>query len=86
MSGPPLLSPCIERGTLFGSKSPIHRIVKKPTGKNSMFTTSDAARTIQMCENCCTSEQFQSTVDPFAAGDKPQVRITEDNLGGRKDQ
>jgi ferredoxin len=76
---------CIECGTLFGSKSTIERITEKLAGKHSMFATSDAARTIQMCEGCRINAQFQSTDNPFAAGDKPRVRTTEDYLNGRKD-
>ena len=76
---------CIECGALFGSKSTIERIMEKLAGKHSMFTTSDAARTIQMCEDCRINAQFKSTDNPFAAADKPRVRTTEDYLSGRKD-
>lgn len=76
---------CIECGALFGSKSTIQKITEKLAGKHSMFTTSQAARTIQMCEDCRINAQFQSTDNPFAAGDKPRVRTTEDYLSGRKD-
>ncbi|MEI4231338.1 4Fe-4S binding protein [Roseovarius sp. D22-M7] len=76
---------CIECGTLFGSKSTIQRITEKLAGKHSMFTTSEAARTIQMCEDCRINAQFNSADNPFAAGDRPRVRTTEDYLNGRKD-
>ena len=76
---------CIDCGALFGSKSTIERITEKLAGKHSMFTTSDAARTIQMCEDCRINAQFKSTDNPFAAADKPRVRTTEDYLSGRKD-
>ncbi|MGI3212674.1 4Fe-4S binding protein [Roseovarius tibetensis] len=76
---------CIECGALFGSKSTIDRILEKLAGKHSMFATSEAARTIQMCEDCRINAQFKSSDNPFAAGDRPRVRTSEDYLSGRKD-
>jgi len=50
-----------------------------------MFTTSDAARTIQMCEDCRINAQFRSSDNPFAAGERPRVRTTEDYFRNGKD-
>ncbi len=76
---------CIDCGALFGVKSTIERISEKLAGKHSMFGTNDAARLIQMCDNCRVKAQFKSTDNPFAAADRPRVRTTDDYLSKRKD-
>ncbi len=76
---------CVECGTLFGSKATINRITEKLAGKHAMFATSDAARMIQMCEGCRINAQFNSADNPFAMGERPRVRRTEDYLTKRKD-
>ncbi len=76
---------CIECGTLFGSKSTVERITEKLAGKHSMFANPQAARMIQMCDKCRINAQYHSDNNPFAAGDRPKVRTTEDYLSKRKD-
>jgi ferredoxin len=76
---------CIECGALFGVKSTVERITEKLAGKHSMFGNPDAAKMIQMCENCRIQAQFHSTDNPFAAGERPRVRTTADYLSKRKD-
>jgi len=76
---------CVECGVLFGSKSTIQRITEKLAGKHALFATSEAARMIQMCENCRINAQFNATDTPFAAGPRPRVRTTDDYLSKRKD-
>jgi ferredoxin len=76
---------CVECGVLFGSKSTIERITGKLAGKHSMFGTSQAARMIQMCENCRINAQFNAADNPFASGERPRPRTTEDYLSNRKD-
>ena len=76
---------CIECGTLFGSKATIDRITEKLAGKHAMFASSDAARMIQMCEGCRINAQFNAADNPFALGQRPRVRRTEDYLTKRKD-
>ncbi|MFQ6553919.1 4Fe-4S binding protein [Aestuariibius insulae] len=76
---------CIECGTLFGSKSTVERITEKLAGKHSMFSNPEAARMIQMCDKCRINAQYHSDNNPFAAGDRPKVRTTEDYLSKRKD-
>ena len=76
---------CIECGSLFGSKSTIEKITEKLAGKHAMFATSDAAKMIQMCENCRIQAQYHSTDNPFQGGERPRVRTTEDYLTKRKD-
>lgn len=76
---------CIECGTLFGSKSTVAKITEKLAGTHAMFATSQAAKMIQMCENCRIQAQFHSTDNPFQGGERPRVRTTDDYLSKRKD-
>lgn len=76
---------CIECGALFGVKSTIEKISEKLAGKHSMFQGADAARMIQMCDNCRVNAQFHAENNPFASGERPRVRTTEDYLSKRRD-
>ena len=71
---------CIECGKPFGVKSTILKITAKLEGVHSMFTNSDNARLIQMCDDCRVKAQFRSTDNPFQMGERPRVRTTEDYL------
>ena len=75
---------CIECGSLFGSKSAIDRITEKLTG-HSMFTDPDKLRMIQMCDDCRVNAQFHSQNNPFAGGERPRPRTTDDYYSDRKD-
>ena len=75
---------CVECGSLFGSKSAIDRITEKLSG-HSMFQSPDKLRMIQMCDDCRVTTQMKVTDNPFAAGERPQVRTTEDYLSKRRD-
>ena len=76
---------CVECGTLFGVKSTIDKITEKLAGKHEMFATSEAARMIQMCDNCRVNAQFKSQDNPFAGPERPRVRTSEDYFSKRKD-
>lgn len=76
---------CIECGALFGVRSTVERIMEKLAGKHSMFPNETAARMIQMCDNCRIQAQFHAENSPFAAGERPRVRTTDDYLSKRKD-
>ena len=76
---------CIECGSLFGVKSTVERISEKLAGSQSMFATPDAAKMIQMCENCRIQAQFHSEDNPFQGGERPKVRTSEDYFSKRKD-
>jgi hypothetical protein len=76
---------CIECGALFGVKSTVEKITEKLAGSHSMFASSDAAKMIQMCENCRIQAQYHSENNPFQAGERPKVRTTEDYFSKRKD-
>lgn len=76
---------CIECGKDFGVRSTIEKIVEKLEGKHSMFASSDATRLIRMCDDCRIRAQFHSEDNPFAGGERPRVRTTDDYLSKRRD-
>jgi ferredoxin len=76
---------CVECGKLFGVKSTIEKITEKLAGKHAMFGNPDAARMIQMCDDCRVEAQFHATNNPFAGGERPRPRTTEDYYSDRKD-
>lgn len=76
---------CVECGALFGVKSTIERISDQLAQKHPMFATSDQARMIQMCDNCRVQAQFHSDDNPFAMGERPRTRTSEDYFSKRKD-
>lgn len=76
---------CIECGTLFGVKSTVDRIMEKLAGKHAMFATSEAAKMIQMCDDCRVKAQFHTKDSPFAGKDRPAPRTSDDYFSQRKD-
>lgn len=76
---------CIECGSLFGAKSTIEKISEKLAGKHAMFANPQAARMIQMCDKCRVNAQFHSENNPFAAGERPRPRTSDDYFSKRKD-
>ncbi|MBY6116467.1 4Fe-4S binding protein [Mameliella alba] len=75
---------CVDCGTLFGSKSTIERITEKLTG-HAMFQDESKLRMIQMCDDCRVKAQMGAADNPFAVGDRPKVRTTDDYLSKRRD-
>ncbi len=76
---------CIDCGALFGVKSTVEKITEKLAGKHSMFANPEAARMIQMCDDCRVNAQFHQQNSPFAGAERPRVRTTEDYLSKRRD-
>ncbi|SDE50500.1 4Fe-4S binding protein [Ruegeria marina] len=74
---------CIECGALFGVKSTIDRITEK-LQSHAMFS-GDKLRMIQMCDDCRVNAQFHAENNPFAAGERPKPRTTDDYLSKRRD-
>ena len=75
---------CIECGKPFGVKSTIERIVSKLEGNHWMYTSSDNSKLIQMCDDCRVNAQYHQENSPFAMGERPAVRTTDDYLKDRK--
>ncbi|PJJ85389.1 4Fe-4S dicluster protein [Brevirhabdus pacifica] len=76
---------CISCGKTFGVRSTIERITEKLAGKHSMFATSEAAKMIQMCDDCRVNAQYHSQNNPFAGAERPRPRTTDDYYSDRKD-
>ncbi len=76
---------CVECGSLFGVRSTVEKITEKLAGKHAMFANSNAARMIQMCDNCRVNAQFHSDNNPFQGGQRPRPRTTDDYLSKRRD-
>ncbi|MBQ0717429.1 MAG: 4Fe-4S binding protein [Sulfitobacter litoralis] len=76
---------CIECGSLFGVKSTMEKITEKLAGKHAMFASSEAAKMIQMCDNCRINAQYHAQNNPLAGKDRPRVRTSEDYFSKRKD-
>ncbi len=71
---------CISCGKLFGVKSTIERVMEKLSGQHWMFTNSDNAKLIQMCDDCRVQAQFHGGTAPFQMGSPRKVRTTDDYL------
>lgn len=76
---------CVECGTLFGVKSTVEKIMEKLAGNHAMFANPAAVRMIQMCDGCRINAQYHSNNNPFAGGERPLPRTTDDYLSKRKD-
>ncbi|MDQ2092186.1 4Fe-4S dicluster domain-containing protein [Marimonas arenosa] len=68
---------CISCGKPFGVRSTIERIVAKLEGAHPLFTGSNNADLIRMCDDCRVKAQFHSQAAPFAGTSRPPVRTTE---------
>lgn len=77
--------PCIECGKPFGVRSTVERLTEKLAGKHAMFQNENAARLIQMCDDCRVNSVYHSENNPFAAGERPRVRTTDDYISKRRD-
>ncbi len=76
---------CVECGKLFGVKSTVEKITEKLAGKHSMFASSQAARMIQMCDDCRVNAQMHMQNNPFGMGDQPRTITADDYLSKRRD-
>lgn len=76
---------CISCGTLFGVKSTVEKITEKLANNHAMFSNPKAIEMIQMCDNCRINAQYHSENNPFASGERPRPRTTDDYLSKRKD-
>ena len=76
---------CVECGKPFGVKSTVERIVEELAGKHSMFASESASRMIRMCDDCRVASQYHSENNPFASGERPRVRTSDDYFSKRRD-
>ena len=75
---------CITCGKEFGTRSSIERISAMLAGKHSMFADASSADLIKMCDTCRIEHQANVTSNPFALGERPRVRTTQDYLDARQ--
>lgn len=75
---------CIRCGKPFGTKGAIERIVARLGEKHAMFASPDAVERIKMCSDCRVIAQFETRDDPFAGGERPRTRTTDDDLRERE--
>jgi len=76
---------CIECGKPFGVRSTVMRLTEKLAGKHSMFQDNRAVNLIQMCDDCRVNAVYHSENNPFAMGERPRVRTTDDYISKRRD-
>ncbi len=69
---------CVRCGKPFGTRSTIERLVDRLAG-HSMFAAPGRIEIIKMCEDCRVIAQFDEP-QPMAAGPRPRMRTTEDDL------
>lgn len=77
---------CIECGKPFGARSTIERIVAKLEGRHAMFANAEQTRLIRMCDDCRVRARFHDHNAPFAMGERPKIRTTEDYLRAREEK
>ncbi len=75
---------CVRCGKPFGSRSSVERIVDKLKGKHAMFKNEAQVRLIQMCDDCRVISLSEAGGDPYAYGERPRVRTTDDYLTADK--
>ena len=76
---------CVRCGKTFGSRSTIERVSKQLAGRHYMFLSEEKAQIIQMCEDCRIEAQADMPDNPFAMGERPKTRTTDDYLKARKE-
>lgn len=75
---------CVSCGKPFGTRSTVERISKQLAGKHAMFQDAEAQKLIQMCDSCRITAQADKLSNPFAMGERPRVRTTEDYVAVRE--
>ena len=75
---------CISCGTPFATKSTIERVSEQLAGKHSMFADEDRTELLKMCGDCRVVAQAKTSTDPFAMGQRPRIRTTDDYIESDK--
>lgn len=75
---------CIRCGEPFATKSTINRISDQLAGKHYMYENSERADLIKMCGDCRVEAQAEGGKDPFALGQRPAIRTTDDYVESDK--
>ncbi len=76
---------CPACGKAFGSRRAIERVISTLAGRNPMFATEEQQALLRYCEDCRVIALSRQGSDPFAMGEAPRPRTTEDYKGEGKD-
>lgn len=71
---------CVRCGKPFGTKKTVEHVVSELKGKHWMFQNESQLDLIQMCDDCRVVALDEMGGDPFAAGERPRIRTTDDYL------
>lgn len=77
---------CVRCGKAFGTRSSIERVAAKLAGRSWMFRTEEQVALIRMCDDCRVISQLEAGGNPFAAGERPRTRTSEDYLRERRER
>ena len=70
---------CLRCAKPFGMRSSIERVKAKLVSSGHwMFQDPARLRALELCEDCRVVEATESRMDPYAAGERPLVKTTED--------
>ncbi len=69
---------CPACGKAFGSRRAIERVISTLAGRNPMFATEQQQALLRYCEDCRVIALSRQGGDPFAMGEPPRPRTTED--------
>ncbi|MEP3525080.1 MAG: 4Fe-4S dicluster domain-containing protein [Hyphomicrobiales bacterium] len=75
---------CVRCGTPFATKSTIDRISNQLAGKHYMYEGEERAELLKMCGDCRVAVQAEGGKDPFASGERPRIRTTDDYIESDK--
>ena len=75
---------CVSCGKPFGTKAAIDRVTRELEGKHWMFKDAESTKLIKMCDNCRIQALSERGDDPFAKGQRPKVRTTDDYLAAEE--
>ena len=75
---------CISCGTPFATKSTIERVSGQLAGKHWMFGDEERTNLLKMCGDCRVQAQASGGRDPFAMGERPRIRTTDDYIESDK--
>ncbi len=69
---------CPACGKAFGTRRAIERVISRLAGRNPMFATEEQQALLRYCEDCRVIALSRQGNDPFAMGEPPRPRTTED--------
>ncbi|MCG8560532.1 MAG: 4Fe-4S dicluster domain-containing protein [Hyphomicrobiales bacterium] len=71
---------CVRCGKPFGVKASVERVIAELEGKHWMFQSKAQSELIRMCDECRVIAVSERGGDPFAEGERPRIRTTDDYI------